>query len=74
MTYKWLNVEKSRYYIITVNKEESNKIVLNYNWGGCNTNRGGKKNISVHSEQQVSECIDKMMKRRKTRGYTLISP
>lgn len=74
MTYKWLNEEKSRYYIITVNKYGSDKIVLNYNWGGCNSNRGGKKNICVHSEREAFNYIEKMMKRRKSRGYKLTFP
>jgi len=72
--FKWLNQEKSRYYIITVEKDGTNNIVLNYRWGGCNSNRGGKKNLSVQTEEEAKIYINKMMKRRKSRGYELITP
>ncbi len=74
MIYKWLNEEKSRYYIIQINKSGSEGIILNYNWGSCNSNRGGKKNIYVSSQEEVADCINKMMARRKSRGYKLIFP
>jgi len=46
-TYNWLNQEKARYYTITVQKNNSENIVLSYSWGGLYSNRGGKKNISA---------------------------
>lgn len=73
-TYKWLNHAKSRYYTITVDKDGTNNIVLNYRWGGCNSNRGGKKNLSVQTKEEAQSYIDKMIKRRKSRGYELITP
>lgn len=72
--YEWLNKEKSRFYRITVKKDGTNNVVLHYHWGGCYSNRGGKKNISVQNEEEVQACIKQMMKRRKSRGYELISP
>lgn len=72
--YKWLNEEKSRYYTVTVQKEFSNQIVMNYSWGSCNSKRGGTKNIFLCSYEEVIEKINKLMKRRKSRGYQLISP
>lgn len=71
-TYQWINKEKSRYYKITVEKYGINHIVLNYHWGGCNSNRGGKKNIFVQTEKEAQTLINLMIKRRKTRGYELI--
>jgi len=71
--YKWLNREKSRYYTITVQKNGITNIVLNFSWGGCNSNRGGKKNIFVKTEEEVQCFINQMMKRRKSRGYELIT-
>lgn len=71
--YKWLNHAKSRYYTITVDKDGTN-IVLNYRWGGRNSNRGGKKYLSVQTKEEAQSYIDKMMKRRKSRGYELITP
>ena len=72
--YKWLNHEKSRYYTIAVENDGTNNIVLNHAWGGCNSNRGGRKNIFVQTEEEVQKFIGKMMKRRKSRGYELIAP
>jgi predicted DNA-binding WGR domain protein len=72
--YEWLNKEKSRYYTITVQKDGTSDIVLNFRWGGCNSNRGGKKNIFVQTEEEVKRYISNMMKRRKSRGYELIAP
>jgi len=71
--YEWLNREKSRYYKIAV-KPDANGIILNHDWGSCNSNRGGKKNIFVQTEEDVQKFIGKMMKRRKSRGYELIAP
>jgi len=73
-TYEWLNREKARYYRITIQKNGVRDIVLNYCWGGCNSNRGGKKNIFVQTEEEVQKFITLMMKRRRTRGYDLVSP
>ena len=72
--YQWVNREKSRYYTLTMQKDGTNDIVLNYDWGSCNTNRGGKKNVSVSSEEEAAFYINKMMKRRKRRGYDLVAP
>lgn len=74
MLYKWLNREKSRYYTIAVHKTFPDEIVLNYAWGGCNSNRGGKKNLLVHTEEEAQKYITQMMKRRKSRGYELVTP
>jgi len=71
-TYRWLNKEKSRYYTLEVKKDESNSINLYYRWGSCISNRGGKKNIVVSTEEEVQIFIHQMMKRRKNRGYDLI--
>jgi predicted DNA-binding WGR domain protein len=72
--YKWLNHEKSRYYTIAVQKHMPNEITLSYSWGGCNSNRGGKKNLSVQTEEEAQKYITFMMKRRKSRGYELVTP
>ncbi len=72
-TYEWLNIEKSRYYKIVVEKKGQSSFVLNYLWGGCNSNRGGKKNILVQTKEEAQVFIIDMMKRRKSRGYQLIS-
>ncbi len=72
--YEWLNREKSRYYTIEVEKDGTSNIVLNHRWGGCNSNRGGRKNIFVQTEEEVQKFINNMMKRRKSRGYELITP
>lgn len=71
--YEWLNREKSRYYKIVV-KPDVNGIILNHDWGSSNSNRGSKKNIFVQTEEDVQKFIGKMMKRRKSRGYDLITP
>lgn len=73
-TYEWLNRDKSRFYKITIETNGACNIVLNYCWGGCNSNRGGKKNILVQAEEEAHRLIMKMMKRRKSRGYELIAP
>jgi len=70
--YEWLNVEKSRYYKITVKNYESSNIIFDFCWGGCNSNRGGK--MVVNTKEEAQEFITKMMKRRKSRGYKFITP
>lgn len=72
--YKWLNHEKSRYYTLTVKKEFQDEITIYHKWGGCNSNRGGNKNLSVKTEEEMQKLIIKMMQRRKSRGYELIAP
>jgi predicted DNA-binding WGR domain protein len=71
--YHWINKEKARFYSITVQNNENN-VVLNYRWGSCNSNRGGKKIIPAQSHDEAQAYINKMMKRRKSRGYVLIAP
>jgi predicted DNA-binding WGR domain protein len=70
--YEWLNIDKGRYYKIVVVHDGAD-INLNYRWGGCNSNRGGAKSVKVQSPQELEAHIDRMMKRRKSRGYRLIS-
>ncbi len=72
--YEWLNNEKSRYYTISIERDGTNAIVLNHRWGGCNSNRGGKKNLLVQTQEEAHKLLTKMMKRRKVRGYKLITP
>ncbi|CAB4128110.1 WGR domain containing protein [uncultured Caudovirales phage] len=72
--YEWLNKEKARYYKITIETYENTNIVINYLWGGCHSNRGGRKNICVQTEEEAHKCIAKMMRKRKSRGYELIAP
>ena len=71
--YEWLNIEKSRYYKIIV-QAVNDGIILSHDWGSCNSNRGGKKNIFVQTEEELRSIIGNMMKRRKSRGYVLIAP
>jgi predicted DNA-binding WGR domain protein len=73
LIYQWLNKAKERFYQIIV-QEDSDKIRLDYTWGSCNTNRGGKKNLFLCSKEEAQKTIEKMMKRRKSRGYELVSP
>ena len=73
LMYKWLNKAKDRFYQINVLDNGSN-IILDYHWGSCNTNRGGKKSILLCSEEEAQKTINQMMKRRKSRGYELIAP
>ncbi len=72
-TYQWINETKSRFYTITIEKEP-NKIALNYQWGSCNSNRGGKKRLVVNTLEEANKYIANMLKRRKSRGYCLIAP
>ena len=57
---------------MTVEKYGTN-MLLNYHWGSINTNRGGKKSLLLCSEEEAKKTIEKMMKRRKSRGYELIA-
>ncbi len=72
-SYQWINHENSRYFTITIEKDGNNNIVLSHKWGGCYSNRGGEKNIFVKTYNEVHKIIDNMMKRRKRRGYELIT-
>lgn len=71
--YKWLNKEKDRFYKITI-KKDGDAVILNYHWGSCISNRGGKKDVFLACEDEAVKTIEQMMKRRKSRGYELISP
>lgn len=71
--YEWLNKEKSRYYRISI-IQHHNDIILSHSWGGCNSNRGGKKNLFVKTEEEMTITLNKMIKRRRSRGYELIAP
>jgi predicted DNA-binding WGR domain protein len=73
LIYQWLNKAKERFYQITV-QEDDNRIRIDYSWGSCHTNRGGKKNLFVCSEEEAKKTVEQMMKRRKSRGYELIAP
>lgn len=70
--YEWLNREKARYYKITVEQHGNNGISLNHDWGSCISNRGGKKNLQVQTKEEAEKLINKMMRRRKSRGYEFI--
>lgn len=74
LTYLWLNKAKQRFYEIVVQKNASNSIVFNYYWGSCTTNRRSKKEVCICSKEEAQQTIDKLMKRRKSRGYELITP
>lgn len=73
LIYQWLNRAKDRFYKITVQNNVTT-IRLDYHWGSCTSNRGGKKSIFVCSEDEAKKAIEQMMKRRKSRGYELIAP
>ena len=71
--YEWLNEDKARYYrIVLIKNGEQTK--LTYKWGSCISNRGGIKSILVDSDKEAQLHIEKMIKRRKSRGYNLIAP
>jgi predicted DNA-binding WGR domain protein len=70
--YQWLNKEKARFFKITV-QQSQDEIILNHVWGGCNSNRGGQKSLLVNTQEEAQKYIYLMMKRRKSRGYELIS-
>lgn len=70
--YQWINEEKNRFYKLTVNKNRKNEFILNYVWGSCTSNRGGRKSMVISSQQEVCTVLNKMIKRRKNRGYELI--
>lgn len=70
--YQWINPLKSRYYKISVNVNGVDNISLCHHWGGCNSNRGGKKNLVFNTKDDARKYLTQMMKRRKRRGYELI--
>lgn len=74
LIYQWINHEKDRFYQITVKQNGLNGLVLNYCWGSNTSNRGSTKNIFLCSEEEATKEINKMIKRRKSRGYELITP
>lgn len=74
LTYKWLNRSKERFYQIIVQNSGNQGVVLDYHWGSCNTKRGGKKSVFLCSKEEAQKTIDKLIKRRKSRGYELIRP
>ena len=72
--YEWLNREKSRYYKVAIQETGKDGIILAHDWGSCTSNRGGKKNLFVQTQEDAQKFIVKMMKRRKSRGYELVAP
>ncbi len=72
--YEWLNKEKSRFYKVSIEKDEQNGFALRHVWGGCNSNRGGKKDVAMQTEEDARRYMAYMVKRRKSRGYELLPP
>lgn len=73
LVYQWLNIQKKRFYKITINPNKDN-FLLDYHWGSYITKRGGRKGVMLKSEEEVNNTISDMMKRRKIRGYELTCP
>jgi hypothetical protein len=71
--YKWINRDKSRYYIITVQKDGGYNIIIQCLWGGDNSNWIGNKNVILQSEEEVQSFLRDMTNRRRKRGYDLIT-
>lgn len=74
LIYQWLNRAKDRFYQITVKQNGLNNYTLDYHWGSRSSNRGGRKVVSLCSQEEAKKTIDEMMKRRKSRGYELVAP
>jgi len=71
-TFNWLNTENARYY--TVKIIDGTSIIINYSWGGLGTNRTSTKNILVRNKEELNSTLNKLLKRRKSRGYELLMP
>jgi len=70
--YVWQNMQKKRFYNVTIGRDTSDNVVIDANWGGYFNKRGGNKIIFIKNNEDISKYINKMMKRRKSRGYELI--
>lgn len=73
MIYNWINDSKKRFYKITLEVQGNDLVAVRYNWGSCVSRRGGIKN-DLCTRQEAESVIEKMLKRRKSRGYQLITP
>lgn len=71
--YYWLNIKKSRYYKIIIQKDMLNDWILTCVWGGINSRLGNYSHLKIDNENEAKIHIDKMMKHRRKRGYELIT-
>lgn len=73
LIYQWHHSKKDRFYKLAI-QEDLNQYRLDYSWGSCTSNRGGKKNLFLSSKEEAQKTVILMMKRRKSRGYELLTP
>jgi predicted DNA-binding WGR domain protein len=66
--YYWINQSNFRYYKLIINES-----VIICKWGGSNSKRGGQKKICVSSQDEANKYIDRLLKRRSKRGYSLVT-
>ena len=72
LIYQWTNDTKNRYYKITIEGQGNDLVAINYRWGSCITRRGGNKK-DLCTREEAKKVIDQMIRRRKSRGYKLVS-
>lgn len=72
--YEWLNKEKSRFYKVSIEKDDQKGFALKHSWGGCYSNRVGSKYVAMQTEEDTKRYLAYMVKRRKSRGYELLTP
>ncbi len=66
---EWVHEEKRRYYCAWVQQDLFSDWVLCCRWGSLDSARGGQKTLLCHSKELGATLLQKMEKRRASRGY-----
>lgn len=71
--YRWQKGH-ARFYRVIIQKDLLNDWILTCIWGGRSNRLGNFKHITLKSLEHGFQFVDLMMKRRKQRGYELLTP
>ena len=63
----------NRYYMAEVTQDLFGQWQLHRSWGSRTSARGGEQHLNAASYEEVMRLLQVTAKRRKTRGYSLLS-
>ena len=66
--------KEDRYYYVSIQTTFfKNETDLICSWGVYHNNRGGRRIIVCKSKNEIDNHLDRIIKRRKSRGYQIVS-
>ena len=69
---QWAWRSTQRYYAATLTADLFETPVLVLQWGGLDSHRGGMKTLVVDSDEHGRALVQKIDKRRQSRGYRVV--